>query len=461
MSEARAVAILHKELDMSDPSTGVSMQIARFAAETRWEDVPEAMRRQGKRALINFFACCLAGSKMPAIGMMLAAGGSVGPARLIGRTDTCDAMTAAWINAASANVLDFDDTLPDTIAHPTAPVAAPLLALAETRAGAPIHGRDLLLATILGIELECRIGKALSIQHYRRGWHITSTCGGVGAALACGRVLGLTPAQLVCAMGGAVAQAGGVVETLGTIAKSLGVGGAARAGLLSALMAGRGMTGPLQPLEGRFGMFNVMGESVQPSDAVMDLGNRWDLASLDFKPYPCGVVLNAVIDACLELRDHILDPAAITAIIVSGHPLLKERADRPGVTSGNLSQVSAQHAAAVVLRTGKAGPAEFSDAAVYDATTRVLADSVVVEIDETMPMGAARVAVVLGDRSHERTVVHSRGSAANPMNDSQIEAKFRTQWDAAGLAGTPDRLIEMIWTLDSLDDAASLCRALG
>jgi 2-methylcitrate dehydratase PrpD len=446
---------------MINSSTNISMQVARFASETTWNDVPESIRHQGKRALVNFFACCLAGASLPAIGMMLAVGGSTGGARILGRAATADAMTAAWVNAASANVLDFDDTLPDTIAHPTAPVAAPLLALAETRMGTPVHGKDLLLAAILGIELECRIGKAFSIRHYRRGWHITSTCGGLGAALACGRLIGLTPQQLVDAMGGAVAQASGVVETLGTMSKSLGVGGAARAGLLSALMSARGMTGPSRPLEGRFGLFNVMGEDVEPNDVVADLGIRWDLEDLAYKPYPCGVVLNAVIDACLKLRTEIADIASLTSIIVSGHPLLKERADRPGVSSGNLAQVSAQHAAAVVLRTGRAGPAEFSDAAVFDPETRALAARVSIEIDEALPMGAGRVVAVCGNRSYERTILDPLGSKGNQMTDADLAMKLSTQWTNAGIKGTPDQLIKLLWTLDTLDDAAELTRLIA
>ena len=446
---------------MTNLSTSISLQTARFVSETTWNDVPDTIRHQGKRALVNFFACCLAGASSQAIDMMLAVAGTPGGARILGRSVTADTLTAAWVNAASANILDFDDTLPDTIAHPTAPVAAALLALAETQTERPIPGRDLLMAAILGIELECRIGRALSIRHYRRGWHITSTCGGLGAALACGRLLELSPHQIVCAMGGAVAQAGGVVETLGTMSKSLGVGGAARAGLLSALMATRGMTGPSQPLEGRYGLFAVMGEDVEPHDVVADLGSRWELADLAYKPYPCGVVLNAVIDACLALRMDIADTAAVASIRVSGHPLLKERADRPGVGSGNLAQVSAQHAAAVVLRKGRAGPAEFSDAAVTDPDTRALAARVSVAIDEALPMGAARVTVLRANQSHERTVLEPLGSAGNPMTDLDLEKKLRMQWANAGIKGSPDRLIDALWSLDTRDDAAELTRLIG
>jgi len=433
----------------------VSLPIARFAATARWESLPEPIRHEGTRALMNFLACCLAGASTPAIAMMTELDRPGGAAKIIGRRGASDALSAAWINAASANVLDFDDTVPDTIAHPTSPVAAPLLALAQTMRAAP-SGRDLLLALILGIELQIRIGRALSIAHYRRGWHITSTCGGLGAALACGRLIGLSAEQLVAAMGGATAQAGGLVETLGTMSKSLGVGGAARAGLLSALMAERGMTGPDRPLEGRFGFLNVMGEDVQPAIALERLGQGWAIADLEYKPYPCGVVLNAVIDACMRLRPEVGDPGTITSVIVSGHPLLKERTDRPAVANGNLSQVSAQHAAAVVLVSGEAGPRQFSDAAVHDRQIRALAERVRVDVDDTVPMGAARVRIVSGRGEAEQLVTAPLGSRFNPMTDLDLEQKLRTQWRNADIAGAPDRLIDLVWTLDSLPQARDL-----
>src|SRR5690606_8646087 len=116
-----------------------------------------------------------------------------------------------------SNVFDFDDTHDPTIIHPTAPVAPVLFALAEQK---PVPGRDLLHAFILGVEIECRLGNAISPEHYARGWHITATCGVFGASMAAGKLLGLDARQLVWALGSASSQASGLVETLGTMAKS-------------------------------------------------------------------------------------------------------------------------------------------------------------------------------------------------------------------------------------------------
>ena len=109
---------------------------------------------------------------------------------MIGRRERIDALSAAFLNAAGANVLDFCDTHVPTAIHPTAPLAPALLALAELK---PVSGRDLILAFVLGQEVECRVGLAISPSHYNKGWHITATCGVFGAAAGSGKLLALSP----------------------------------------------------------------------------------------------------------------------------------------------------------------------------------------------------------------------------------------------------------------------------
>src|ERR1700761_3218830 len=179
----------------------VTGTLARYVAATRWEDIPPAVRHQAKRSFINLFAVALAGCRTEPVEIAFASlrefsGGK--QAILIGCADRIDALSAAFLNAAAANVHDFCDTHLRTVIHPTAPVAPALLALAELR---KVSGPELLLAFILGNEIQARIGLAISPQHYDKGWHITSTCGVFGAAAASGRLLGLNERQLVSALG--------------------------------------------------------------------------------------------------------------------------------------------------------------------------------------------------------------------------------------------------------------------
>ena len=199
---------------------------------------------------------------------------------MIGRTERPDALSAAFLNAVSANVLEFDDTHLQSVIHPAAPVAPALFALSELR---PVNGEDLLHATIPGVETECRIGNAVTPAHYRRGWHIISTCGVFGAAAAAGRLLRLDQQRMVWALGNAAAQSAGLIESLGSMAKSISVGNAARNGLAAALLAEQGFTGAEQAIEGTYGFANVMSDESDLS--VARTRDLWPSARPGFRPF--------------------------------------------------------------------------------------------------------------------------------------------------------------------------------
>src|SRR5712671_3643913 len=197
----------------------VTQTLARFAVEARWDDVPDAARHEAKRALMNFFAVALAGCRAPPVEVArqsLAEFSGRQQATLIGRRERMDALSAAFLNAAGANVSEFCDTHVPTVIHPTAPIAPALFALAQLRR---VSGVELLLAFILGVEIECRIGGAISPGHYAKGWHITSTCGVFGAATAAGKLLGLAEQQLTWALGIAASEASGVKVQFGSMSK--------------------------------------------------------------------------------------------------------------------------------------------------------------------------------------------------------------------------------------------------
>ena len=221
-----------------------------------------------------------------------------------------------------------------------------MLALAELR---KVNGPDLLLGFILGNEIEARIGLAVSPSHYNRGWHITSTCGVFGAAAGAGKLLALDEQQMVCALGTASTQSAGLCECLGTPAKSVTVGNAARNGLWSALLAEKGFDGPPEPLAGRQGYYHALAETPDLSVVTAGLGESWEIMATSYKPYPCGSVIHPVLDCVLDWRrDH---PAVeVTRVVVRGNPLLALRADRPDISTGRKSQVSVQHAVAAARR---------------------------------------------------------------------------------------------------------------
>ena len=437
----------------------VTAALSDFLVSSRWEDVPDDVRHAARRSILNFFGTALGGSRDAAVAGALAVLDRFSGARhasVIGRNDRLDMLSAAFINAASGNVLDFDDTHHPTIIHPTAPVAPALFALAESQ---PVSGAALLHAFVLGVEVECRLGNAVTPWHYRRGWHITSTCGVFGAAAAAAKVLAFDAEHVIWALGNASAQSSGLVETLGTMAKSIGVGAAARGGLGAALFAQAGVTGPAEPIAGPRGFTSVMGDGANLDAITQGLGETWELMANTHKPYPCGVVLFPVIDTCLELRAQNLPLEAIADIAVEGHPLLRERADRPSVSTGREAQVSAQHSVAATLIHGVAGVAQFEDGCVNSPEVLALRRKVRIRHREGTPVEAAHVTITLADgRTLTSSVAQGRGTPQRPMSDADVETKVR-ELARHGCPGLdPARLIDAVWSLDRAADAGAIVR---
>jgi 2-methylcitrate dehydratase PrpD len=435
---------------------GITENLANHIAATRWEDIPPKVRHQAKRSLINFFAVTLAGCRSRPIEIALRSlsefsGGR--PVALIGRGERIDALSAAFLHAAGANVDDFCDTHTATVIHPTAPVAGALFAYAGLKA---VSGRDLLLALVLGNEAQGRIGLAISPSHYNRGWHITSTCGVFGAATATGKLLGLDKHQMVWALGLAATQSAGLCECLGTPAKSVSVGNAARNGLWSALLAEQGYDGPAEPLAGVQGFYHALNEQPDLTHITDGWGEHWEIMATSYKPYPCGFVIHPVLDCVLDWRrDH---PAAdVARVVVRGNPLLGVRADRPNISTGREAQVSVQHAVAAALIKGQAGLDQFTDACVQEAGVTALRNKVEVLRDERFSTVAAEVEITAADgRTFELTQPAARGSEANPLSDSNLEEKLRVAAEGWNPRYDATPLIEAIWSIETRVDVSDL-----
>lgn len=443
------------EMEIGSPE----VQLASFAARLRWEDIPERVRHEARRSLINIFATALAGCREPAVDITIrtmAPYTGTRTATIIGRGEGGDAALAAFVNAMSANIFDFDDTHQATVLHPAAPVFSALFAHAETKS---LSGAEVLRGFVIGGEVECRIANAVSPYHYARGWHITSTCGVFGATTGVGAMLGLDDAQMLHAMSTAAVQSSGLVEALGSMAKSTSVGGAARNGLISAQLARNGFAGPPAPLSGQRGYLRVYADRPRLEALTEGLGAEWEIATNTYKPYPGGIVLHPLVDAFLELHDrHGVRLEDVASINVTGHPLLRERTDRPDVTTGREAQVSAQHTASIVLLRGCAGLDEFTDEAVAE-TTQAGRPPFTFQDDETRKIESAEVEVHLksGD-SLRKNIEAALGSSPNPLSDAQLENKLTELARRVGFNGDIPRLIEAIWQIDDLEDAGNIMR---
>ncbi len=435
--------------------------LARYVVESRYEDIPQTLRHEAKRALLNWLGCAVGTARHETIDRALAAVAPfAGPpqAALLGRSERLDILNAAFLNGMSSHVLDFDDTHEKAV-HPSAPVYPALLAFGEWRA---MRGVDVLHAFVLGVEVECRVALSVFPEHYDRGWHITGTAGVFGAAAATGKLLGLTEQQMTWALGIAATQSSGLREMFGTMCKSFHPGQAARNGMSAALLAARDFTSSDQGIEGPRGFAHVMSTRFDPDIITRDLGRRFELASNMYKPYPCGLVVHAVIDGCLELRQiHGIRFADVERVELRVNPMVLELTGKLTPRNGLEGKFSVYHAAAVALVRGMAGEAQYSDEVVCDPEVVAVRERVRATSDASVTSYLeAYVKIVMRDgKVLERHVPHALGTLARPMSDADLEAKFRALVEPVLSPARTGELIENCWKLDQLSDVGVLGRA--
>jgi 2-methylcitrate dehydratase PrpD len=222
------------------------------------------------------------------------------------------------------------------------------------------------------------------------------------------------------------------------------------------LLAAKGFAGPAEPIAGRQGFYNALGEEPKLGLVTDGLGDSFEIMATSYKPYPCGFVIHPVLDCVLDWRrDHPL--AEVARVVVRGNPLLAHRTDRPEIATGRESQVSVQHAVAAALVHGKAGIDQFTDACVNDPRVAALRRTVEVVRDETFSTIAAAVEITSADGAvHRLSQSAARGSDVNPMSDRDLEQKLRTvasSWNPKHDVGP---LIDAVWSLDKSDDVSRL-----
>ncbi len=402
-----------------------TVELARFAAETQWEDLSGEVRAHAKRCLVNAVAVAVhASARAEAAPLLdaLASEGGAPRATVWGTGARTSLQQAALANGWLCHLDDYDDTHFPTVIHPSAPTIPAAFVAAEL-VGA--SGRDFLLAAALGIEVCCRIGVAIHPSHYGMGWHITGTCGVFGAAAAAGRVLGLSAEAMTHAMGTAGTQASGLRETFGSMAKAMNAGHPAQVGAFAALLARGGFTGPATVLEGRRGFGEVMAPASDWFRAVDGLGQRWEILNVGLKPYPCGVVAHPIIDAAIALRETGVAPHEIRRIDALVHPLVLELVDRPDPKDGLGAKFSYQHGAAVGFVDGAAFPEQYTDARTADPVIASLRSKVQAQVSPDFEQDAARLTLTTMDgRTFVHEVEHASGSPENPMSDERLDAKF-------------------------------------
>lgn len=429
----------------------ITRRLARFVVQSTPDDLPGNVAREAARALLNWIGSPVRACRHETTQSVIDAFDAFsGPreASVLGRGEKLDIFTAALVNCVSSGVFDYDDTHIATVIHPTGPIASSLLALGERR---PMSGADFLHALTLGIEVQCRLANALATSPAQcdPAWFLTGLTGGIGAAIAAGRILGLDEQQMVWAIGIAAMRAAGPRETHGSMAKNLVPAWAAQAGMQAALLAQRGFTTSGTPIEGPRGLGYLYAKQTHWPALVDGLGEHWEMLQNTYKPYPCGIVIHPALTGAMEIAEaHRPDPDAIERVDLTVHPMCLRFTGRRDPGNAVEGTFSVYHWVAVALREREIRIRQFSDACITDPGNVALRGRVHAQANEDLRVDEAHVRVRLRDgRVLEQHVDHQLGSVERPMSDAQLEAKLHD-------------LADPVLGSSQVDDLAHACREI-
>jgi len=443
--------------------TTYTARLATFAAELRFEDIPEPVVRKIEDLLVDWFGSAVAGHGSRPVESMGRFARSMGPVQgpsevLINGTSTSPYL-AAMVNAAASHVAEQDDVHNGAVFHPATVVFSPAVAVAQALGAS---GKQLLAASVVGYEVGIRVGEFLGRSHYRV-FHTTGTAGTLAAAAAVGHLLGLNAHQMQHALGSAGTQSAGLWEFLrtGADSKQLHTAHAAGAGLMSAYLAKDGFTGAADILEGPQGMAAGMSSDADPARLIDGLGTRWATSETSFKYHASCRHTHPAADALLHvMQSHGLTHGDLAKVVTHVHqgaidvlgPVV-----RP--TTVHQSKFSMGTVLAMVAQFGHAGLREF-DANFQSESTKALRDKVVMaldaEVDSAYPkrwIGKVTVTTNDGRVLHGR-VDEPKGDPGNTLSRQEITDKALNLAAYSGGA-SPQQMLESVnalwqvaaWTL--------------
>ncbi|MFZ7104065.1 MAG: MmgE/PrpD family protein [Peptococcaceae bacterium] len=414
------------------------------------DEIPEAALREARRSFLNWLGVSLGAANHPSVDILIRLAEELGgnpQASILGRNLKTNMYYASLINGTSSHIFDFDDTLLNTVLHPSAPVLPALLAVAEYH---DLTAFDLLASFVVGCEVEQRIALTICPSHYRQGWHITGTAGVLGAAGAVGKMLGLNKGQLINALGLASTQPTGFREMFGSMTKPFHPGKAAGNGLFSALLAQKGFTSSPHSLEAARGFCRVTSEDPDFAYLTKPWENSWLILENTYKPYACGIVTHPGIEAASRLKKiHRIDPRQIKNIKLDVHPLVLELTGKQEPANHLAAKFSIYHCVAAGMIFGNAGEEQFADHIVNSPEVIALRRKVRATLDSRLKEDQARLVAELTDGTIiEEFVEHVVGSKENPMSNEQLEEKFREITKTGLDFERQNSIISAIWEMD-------------
>ena len=450
-------------------SVTVSQNISDFVDRCTLKNIPRDVRDIAKLHLLDGLATMLGGAKEPSSRILCRHYSrlrSKAAATVMGTNLRLATEHAALINGVQAHVLDYDDAQLTTLAsrplgqqtHPTSPVLAAALALAQSRRAT---GAELLASYIVGVEVACRLGDAIDPSHYLDGFHPTGTLGTFGAAAACAHLLQLTPTSIRHALGIAGTMTAGLRANRGTMAKGLNAGRAAESGVIAATFAAEGFSASENIFDEPMGFFAAACKN-RVDRKLLRFGKPFFFASpgVGIKLYPCVGVLHPTLDVVLDLRQSCaiaaeqVDRVQVALDGNAALPLVYARPKDP-----LQAKFSLHFAVAAALVDGAAGLKQFSAERIGNPKIRNLLKRI-----ELVQRPARKRRDNIGSPTHVEIrmkdgAVHrghgeiARGHPALPPSRAEIAEKF---CQCANGVLAPKQIERFLQNFDTLQRAESI-----
>lgn len=455
---------------------GATTDMADFCAGLKYSDLSSDDIESVKKLGLDFIGLAASGSLTDSGRIMLGfvkkincAGESV----VIGSKSTIAPQYAALLNGTYAHSQDYDDVCNEASLHPGAAVFPAALAAAEM---VKASGADFILSVVIGYEVMCRLGKVLEpSKHYGRGFHPTATCGVFGAAAAVGKLFGLNSAQLAAAFGICGSQAAGCMEFLtdGTWTKRMHPGWAAHSGLLAAMLAQEGFTGPTTIFEGKDGFLNAYSYDTNSDKLVEGLGKDYFISKASVKPYPCCRYTHGPIYGILKLmKDNDLSAEDVDEIIIGmlevSYPIVVEPAELKYNPKNVVdAQFSMPFAAAVAVLFGKASPEEYSDKVILSNQVKTMMKKVKCikdkELERLFPRQwpASVVIKTMDGEKYDLFIEYPKGDPENPLTWAELIEKFNDNTKMIFNSLRQEEILSAVKSLHQSKSFEVLCKLLG
>ena len=441
---------------------GATEHLSRFICDTRLDAIPSAVSDRAKQALVDGVAVTLGGHRQLGDGILsfVRQCGGHPVATVIGTGHRTSVPLAALANGTLAHALDYDDLNQSMGGHPTAPVWPAVLAMGEM-----IHasGREMLLAYLVGVEAETKLGRALIHKLYGSGWHPTAVLGTLGAAAAAAKLLGFDIHQTRMALGMAASFTGGLKHNFGTPTKALHVGQAARNGVTAALLVQQGLGAALDILEAKAGFGHLFcgSDSYDLKDMAHYLGNPWEFESpgIQQKKYPCCGSIHSAVEALrLVLKSNPAASDAVREIAGSVHPQKTHILSHPRPSTGLEAKFSLEYCLVAVLCHGRLSLDHFTDEALEDPSLQALLPRVVVSTDRSLPDWGGRIRLT----SVSGEVLSATCEAFPGLTDAaDLAAKFHDCADPVLGPGPCEKLMDTLWHVEDVRIASDLTQLMA